>query len=324
MKQGFDVEAFVKRVGERLVREFDDARHATSPSTVAATMETPVRDQLQQILPHGIAVGSGFVIDSYGGTSRQSDIVLYEREICPVFTVNNTPETTYYPCEGVIAVGEIKSMIDTKNLADAFEKAESVKQLKRHYTTHPLPAPDSGKTMYLERKYGAVTTPNVLNTESNTTSRSDPQRQILAFVLAGQSRLSAKTLCKQFCHLTQQHTSALSPSLLATLDGNMLHWTGLTKRHEQLITDDDPAHARLQVSQTGPLRTDPKWSAEGAPFLRHQSDADAFGTLLQWIIGFYQQGVTTETSAFGRYFRHTQGEANPARLFVPAQMDWLP
>ena len=322
MKQGFDAGDYVKRVGERLVQQFAEARHATSPSAVGAAMEAPVRDQLGQILPQGIAVGSGFVIDSYGGTSRQSDVVLYERDICPVFTVNNTPETTYYPCEGVIAVGEIKSMIDTKDLADAFTKAESVKRLRRHYTTYPLPAPDSGKTMYLERKYGEVTTPTVLN-EDNITSRSHPQRQILAFVLAGQSRVTAKSLCGQFCRLTQQHTSALSPSLLATLDGNTLHWTGLTRRHEQLIKEGDPAHARLHVSQTGPLRADPRWSAEGAPFLLHQSDVDAFGTLLQWIIGFYQQGVTAETGVFGRYFRRTQGDTNPGRLFVRDQMDWL-
>ena len=323
MKQGFDAGDFVKRVGERLVQQFAEARHATSPSTVGAAMETPVRDQLGKILPHGIAVGSGFVIDSYGGTSRQSDVVLYERDICPVFTVNDTPETTYYPCEGVIAVGEIKSMIDSKDLADAFKKAESVKQLRRHYTTFPLPAPDSGKTIYLERKYGAVTTPAVLNSEGNTTSRSDPLRQILAFVLAGQSRLTTESLCGQFCQLTQQHAPALSPSLLATLDGTTLHWTDLTRRHEQLINDSDPAHARLQVSQTGPLRTDPKWSAEDAPFLMHQSDVDAFGTLLQWIIGFYQQGVTAETSVFGRYFRRTPGDTIPLRLFDPQRMDWL-
>ena len=108
MKQGFDSGDYVKRVGERLVQQFAEARHATSPSTVGAAMEVPVRDQLGQILPQGIAVGSGFVIDSYGGTSRQCDVVLYERDICPVFSVNNTPETTYYPCEGVIAVGEVK------------------------------------------------------------------------------------------------------------------------------------------------------------------------------------------------------------------------
>ena len=323
MKQGFDVGGYVKRVGERLVQQFAEARDATSPTTVAAAMETPVREQLAQILPDGIAVGSGFVIDSYGGTSRQCDVVLYERYICPVFTVNNTPETTYYPCEGVVAVGEIKSMIDNKNLVDAFEKTESVKQLRRHYTTHSLPAPDSGKTMYVERKYGAVTTPTVVDIQSHTTSRSDPQRQIFAFVLAGQSRLSEKSLCEQFCQLAQQHTSALSPNLLATLDGNTLHWAALTRRQEQLITDGDPANARLVTTHTGPLRPDSKWGAEGASFLMHQSDADAFGTLLQWIIGFYQQGMTTETSAFGRYFRRTQGEANAVRLFDPAQMNWL-
>ena len=104
----------------------------------------------------------------------------------------------------------------------------------------------------------------------------------------------------------------------------MLHWTGLTRRHEQLINDGDPAHARLEVLQTGPLRTDPKWSAEGTDFLMYQSDVDAFGTLLQWIIGFYQQGVTAETSVFNRYFRRTPGDTHSGRLFVPQQMDWLP
>ena len=57
-------------------------------------MEQPVRKQLEQILPRGLAVGSGFVIDSYGGTSRQTDVVLYEKDICSVFSINDTPETT--------------------------------------------------------------------------------------------------------------------------------------------------------------------------------------------------------------------------------------
>ena len=48
----------------------------TTGSVTAA--EQPVRDQLEQVLPRGIAVGEGFVIDSYGGTSRQQDVVLYD------------------------------------------------------------------------------------------------------------------------------------------------------------------------------------------------------------------------------------------------------
>ena len=67
----------------------------------------PVRHRLEQILSRGIAVGSGCVIDSYGNVSRQQDVVLYEREICPVFSINDTPEARYCPCEGVIAVGEV-------------------------------------------------------------------------------------------------------------------------------------------------------------------------------------------------------------------------
>ena len=86
MESTFDPDAFIQRIGRRLVGEFEIARNATSPSTVGAAMEQPVRKQLEQILPRGIGVGSGFVIDTHGETSRQNDIVLYEKDICPVFS----------------------------------------------------------------------------------------------------------------------------------------------------------------------------------------------------------------------------------------------
>ena len=50
MDNTFDVDAFVTRIGTRLVAQFDDARTATSPSTIGAAMEQPVRAQLEQIL----------------------------------------------------------------------------------------------------------------------------------------------------------------------------------------------------------------------------------------------------------------------------------
>ena len=91
MDQTFDPDGFIRRIGERLVDEFKDAKAGTTPSTVGSAAEQPVRDQLEQILPRGIAVGEGFVIDSYGATSRQQDVILYERDICPVFSINRTP-----------------------------------------------------------------------------------------------------------------------------------------------------------------------------------------------------------------------------------------
>ena len=153
MEKNFDPGRFMRRIGERLVDEFKDAKAGTTPLTVGSAAEQPVRDQLEQILPRGIAVGEGFVIDSYSGTSRQQDVILYERDICPVFSINNTPQTTYYPCEGAIAVGEIKSMLDRDSLKDAFEKLASVKQLQRYKIHHSIPNPTSGNPIPLYRNY---------------------------------------------------------------------------------------------------------------------------------------------------------------------------
>ena len=94
MDNAFDVDKHIARIGARLVREFGEARAATSPTAVGDAMESPVREQLEHLIPRGIAVGSGFVIDSYGATSSQTDLVLYERDICPVFSINDTPGTT--------------------------------------------------------------------------------------------------------------------------------------------------------------------------------------------------------------------------------------
>ena len=123
MKPTFDPDAFIQRICRRPAEQFDTARTATSPSTVGAAMEQPVIEQLEQVMPRDIGVGSGFVIDNFGETSRQIDIALYENGICPVFSINNTPETTYYPCECVLAVGDVKSILDGDTQKDAFRKS---------------------------------------------------------------------------------------------------------------------------------------------------------------------------------------------------------
>ena len=153
MSRTFDPDAFIRRIGERLVDEFKDAKAGTTPSTVGSAAEQPVRDQLEQVLPRGLGVGEGFVIDNYDGTSRQQDVVVYERDICPVFSVNRTAQTTYYPCEGVIAVGEIKSRLDGDSLEDAFRKVASAKELRRYDVTDLMPHPTTGEPIPLKRNY---------------------------------------------------------------------------------------------------------------------------------------------------------------------------
>ena len=154
MNSTFNAAEFIKDIGVLLVHAYDGARKATTPGLVGSAIENPVRSLLATVLPSGLSVGTGCVVDSYDTTSRQMDIVLYERDICPVYRVNDTPEATYYPCEGVVAVGEIKAAIDGPKLNDSFEKIESVKTLRRHWG-EGQPTPPAEKSY---RNYGLVAT----------------------------------------------------------------------------------------------------------------------------------------------------------------------
>ena len=192
MDNAFDVDEHIARIGARLVREFDEARAATSPTAVGDAMESPVRKQLEQLLPRGIVVGSGFVIDSYGATSSQTDIVLYERDICPVFSINDTPGTTYYPCEGVIAVGQVKSTLTKTLLDDEFKKIASVKRLQRYPVHDFMPHPTTGAPIILKRSYGNIRNPSIIDVGEKKASSAS--RQIFGFLVAGHSRMSTDTL----------------------------------------------------------------------------------------------------------------------------------
>lgn len=131
MKKTFDTFEYVKDLGIDLVREFEKKGKTTHPNSVGEGREKSAIDKLKDILPDGVGVGSGFVIDSFGNISSQCDIILYEKNLCLKFN-NDDEKYRYYNCESVIAVGEVKSDLGTKELDDAMKKLKKVKNLKRY------------------------------------------------------------------------------------------------------------------------------------------------------------------------------------------------
>lgn len=89
-------------------------------------------NKLKSILPHGVGVGSGFVIDSFGNTSSQCDLIIYEEEFALKFIINNDDTYAYYNCESVIAVGEIKSDASIVDIEDSFKKLKKIRELIRY------------------------------------------------------------------------------------------------------------------------------------------------------------------------------------------------
>lgn len=214
MTDRFDPHEYTQGLAKRLVFEFSEAAQAPTPGLKGAAREHPARKQLERLLPSIVAVGSGIVIDSFGGQSRQQDIVIFERNLCPIYSINDTPEATFYPVEGVVAVGEVKSVFGGKEISDSFANIESVKSLRRH----ALPTDDGmglGATVGY-RNYGSLGSfVATLDTQFNPAKESD---QVFAFTLFGTSSLLDRTLFDHLMEHYQRRGAELCPNIVGGLD----------------------------------------------------------------------------------------------------------
>lgn len=277
MEKSFNAGQYVARVGQRLIADFATAGSATTPGIVGAARETPARESLKSLLPGNVGVGSGCIIDSYGGTSRQVDIVVYESQLCPVYTINDEPGATFYPCEGVIAVGEVKSRLTSIEFGDISDKIASVKQLRRCETRRPNDL--DGKPYLHFRHYGDVS--SVLGDateEYDQTSKADDQ--IFGFALAGSLELSPKALSLKYVDLVKRVSPHLTPNMIATMnDSRILVPARIPPSPPSIMRSAHRANAVYCVSRPG----------------------GSFQYLLSTIYDRCRRGRTVDLSAFGRY-----------------------
>jgi len=84
---------------------------------------------LKRRLPARYCAERAFVIDADGGRSQQMDIVIHDRQFCPVLL--DTEGCISIPAESVYAVIEVKQTIDAGNIDYAADKVESVRKLRR-------------------------------------------------------------------------------------------------------------------------------------------------------------------------------------------------
>jgi hypothetical protein len=275
MSNQFDPADFVNRVARRLVVEFDDAGQAGTPGLIGAAKEHPARKSLERLLPGSAAVGSGLIIDSYSSVSRQQDVVVYEKGLCPVFSINDTPQATYYPCEGVIAVGEVKSALDAGELQDAFAKIASVKRLRRRAvgTDHGI-YPD--KTVSF-RLYGSpLAAAAAKNEEFDQTKNS--KDQVYGFILCGQFRSKTESIIDNAAELWKQYPKSESPNLIVCLQDGVLQPFNRAKNQLVLSALDADAVA---------------FSPEAAK---------GTGCLIALLNSVVRSGRTVEVDHFKRYF----------------------
>lgn len=210
MNNKFNSREYIEILMKELVFEFDKAAMGTTPVLIGSGRENAIRKKLEMILPSGVGVGTGCVIDTKDTTSKQTDIILYEKHFCPVFSINETPESTYYPCEGVIAVGEVKSTLSSSNFDDAFEKIKSVKIAQRRVNDN-----------LSFRKYNSKL--QIRGAESERYSQQENfYDQIYGFILCGEIKFKMDTLLEKIVDKSNSTDAYLLPNIIVSLKDGII------------------------------------------------------------------------------------------------------
>lgn len=97
------------------------------------------------------------------------------------FIINNDESNTYYNCENVIAVGEIKSTMETKDFTDACKKLKIIKELQRF--TNP------------DRKaYRPYFSPIEISIEEGFDQKNNKYHQIYTFIICKELKIKFEKL----------------------------------------------------------------------------------------------------------------------------------
>ncbi|WP_159024569.1 DUF6602 domain-containing protein [Streptomyces scabiei] len=83
---------------------------------------------MENLLPTSVGVGSGMIIDSEGGVSKQTDIIIYDSGNQPSILAQTTQ--AIYPVENVLMTIEVKTTLNEEELNDCAEKQRIQTALK--------------------------------------------------------------------------------------------------------------------------------------------------------------------------------------------------
>src|SRR5574341_1805528 len=123
----FSLENLLKASGRRMRADLAE-RLVPHPGELGTDRDEIIRQFLRAYLPKRFEVSTGFAFDSQGNISQQLDIIISNSLVCPRFeTVGGS---RFYPCESVVAVGQVKSSLKTREeFRKVMANLESVKSL---------------------------------------------------------------------------------------------------------------------------------------------------------------------------------------------------
>ncbi|STR45182.1 DUF6602 domain-containing protein [Iodobacter fluviatilis] len=128
----------ISQIFKRTLCDFKKALESSTgrPDEIGAPREQQVRNFLKLILPEKIGVSKGYIINQGGDISKECDIVLFNKETCPRFILNEENDLRLFPIEEVYGVIEVKSTLNPTELNDALSKLSSIDTIYKNRFNH--------------------------------------------------------------------------------------------------------------------------------------------------------------------------------------------
>ena len=131
------LEQYWSGVLRRLQTEVDTFNRLIAHSaTMGSENEVSLARVLERLLPGRYGVGSGLLVDRYGGFSKQMDIIVYDRADEPALMAQTNQ--VLFPVENVRFCIEVKTRLDREEIEDAEEKRRSIRALSTPVDHPPL------------------------------------------------------------------------------------------------------------------------------------------------------------------------------------------
>ncbi len=125
-----DLERIFSAASEDMLRQFEifSAQYQHRGLRGSAREEV-VRDFLVNYLPSNLEIASGEIFDTQGSDTRECDVIVLDRFKVPLMFSGNKRLT---PIEGVYAVMEVKSSLDSPALKDCLSKCRDIKNMPKN------------------------------------------------------------------------------------------------------------------------------------------------------------------------------------------------
>jgi hypothetical protein len=124
--------AMYEATAAHLQAQFERVRASLQHSGArGGAAEEIVRAFLREALPGSLGVAVGQVVDADGNFSGQSDVIVYDAQATPMLFNSAQGGTQTVPIEGVVAVIEVKSVLQKKDLSQLVAHAQRLKAMER-------------------------------------------------------------------------------------------------------------------------------------------------------------------------------------------------